>query len=183
MQCKVALAYACHRSQPTMAGAWKVVWRTLNTKPRVPARLPIPVRRNDVLPISIGGDGGKLWRARYLPYSEKSADVRSVLLLCCHDGALYNAVCFWGRKARGLRGRCIGPTTADDPSKTAWRDTRCLYREVACSSLHTTSTSLHRHGAPRRERPRASPTERASFRRCTRLDLADLLLLNLLKRL
>jgi hypothetical protein len=76
---------------------------------------------------------GNLWRARYLPDSEKSANVRPVLLLCAATTALDNGVWFWGRKAGGLRGRCIGPTTADDPSKTAWRNTRCWYREVACS--------------------------------------------------
>jgi hypothetical protein len=83
MQRKVALAYVCHRSQPTMAGGWKVVWRTLNTKPRVAkgarevANPSAPERR----PTDLNWRGwGNLWRARYLPDSEKSADVRSVLL-------------------------------------------------------------------------------------------------------
>ena len=70
-----------------MAGAWKVVWRTLNTKPRVArevANPSAPERR----PTDLNWRGwGNLWRARYLlPDSEKSVDVRSVLLLCCHDG-------------------------------------------------------------------------------------------------
>jgi len=143
--------------------------------------LPIPVRRNDVLPISIGGDGETCGVQDTSYLTRRRAWMYVQFFCCAATTALSNAVCFWGRKARGLRGRCIGPTTADDPSRNAWRDTRCLYREVACSFLHTTGTSLHRHGAPRRERPRPSPIQRTSFRRCTRLDLADLLLLNLLK--